>query len=349
VCMSLHAIASRGERAASCISVKIPAMPKRDPILEALNRLSRLRSAPDDATLHGEMRGFLRNRSNLVIAKAAKTISERGILALVPDLVAAFHKLMGDPAWLDKRCEATTEIASALYTMDYLEPEIYLVGLHHVQMEGSYGPPVDAAAQLRGVCAQGLTRTRYPHALEEVVSLLVDSEPPARIGAVRALAANGGTGGLLALRLKTLTGDREAAVIAECFAGLLASPSEEAVNFVARYVDSHDAPIAEAAVLALGATRSAKAVEVLKRKWEKTRRGPLKGVVLLALASSRSQEALNFLLEQLETALVSAASEILTALAVQRPSVSIRQSIEAAIERRDDDALRNAYNSAFPG
>jgi hypothetical protein len=330
-------------------SVKISAMPKHDPTLEALNHLSGLRSAPDGASLHDELRGFLRNRSNLVAAKVAKIAGERRITALLPDLVAAFQKLMADPARLDKRCEATTEIVTALYMMDYLEPEVYLTGLHHVQMEGSYGPPIDVAAQLRGVCAQALTRTRYPFALEEVLSLLVDPEPPARIGALRALAANGGPGGLLALRLKVLTGDREPAVIAECFAGLLALPSDNAVNFVARFVDSNDAPVAEAAVLALGAARSALAVEMLKGKWQKTRRAPLKRVLLLALASSRSEEALNFLLEELATALLSVASEILAALAEQRPSASIRQSIEAAIKRRDDTALEEAYKTAFPG
>jgi hypothetical protein len=329
-------------------SVKIRAMPKHDPTLEALNYLGGLRSAPDDTSLPNELRKLLRNRSNLVIAKAAKMVGERRITAVLPDLVAAFHKLIADPTRLDKRCEAATEIASALYMMDYVEPEIYLTGLRHVQMEGSYGPPVDAAAQLRGVCAQGLTRTRYPFALEKVVSLLVDPEPPARIGAVRALAANGGSGGLLALRLKVLTGDREPSVIGECFAGLLATPTEDTVDFVAGYVDADEPPIAEAAILALGAARSAKAVGVLTGKWEKTRPGPLKQVILLALASSRSEEALNFLVAQLATAPVSAAKEILAALAGQRPSASIRQAIEAAIKRRDDDTLQKAYTSAFP-
>lgn len=325
----------------------MPEMPKHDPIQEALERLSGLRSAPNDAALHDEFRGFLRNRSNLVIAKAAKIAGERRLAVLVPDLVGAFHKLMRDPAHLDKRCEAVTEIVTALYAMDYTEPEIYLQGLSHVQMEGSFGPPVDAAAQLRGLCAQGLTRTSYPTALEDVTNLLVDPEPPARVGAVRALAGNGGPAGALALRLKVLTGDRETEVIAECFSGLMLSPSENSVSFVGGYVDSEAAEIAEAAILALGAARSARAVVVLREKWERTIRGRLKKVLLLALASSRSEDALNFLLAQLETAQVSTAAEVLNALAAQRPTASIRQSIEAAVQRRGDRTLRDAYGAAF--
>jgi len=323
-------------------------MPKHDPIRQALEQLGSLRAAPDGAGLHSELRAFLRNRSNLVIAKAAKITAERRVSALAPDLVAAFHRLMTDPARLDKRCEAVTEIAATLYALDYTEPDVYLSGLRHVQMEGSYGPPVDVAAHLRGICAQGLTRTRYPAALEDVVALLVDPEPPARLGAVRALAVNGGSGGLLALRLKVLTGDPVPGVIAECFSGLLAVPSESSVNFVAGYVRSQDAQVAEAAVLALGASRSPKAVTVLKERWEQTRRGPLKKVLLLALTSSRSEDALHFLLGQVEAAPLSAAAEILSALAAQRPSASIRQAIETAVKRRGDPALERTYESEFP-
>jgi len=323
-------------------------MAKHDPIRQALDRLGSLRSLPDDASLATELREFLRSRSNLVAARAAKIAAERRVSPLVPDLVAAFRRFMADPARLDKRCEASTEIAGALYALDYLEPEIYLAGLHHVQMEGSFGPPVDVAAHLRGSCAQGLTRTRYASSLEDVVSLLVDPEPPARIGAVRALATNGGSGGLLALRLKVLTGDAVPDVIAECFAGLLAAPSESSVNFVAGYIHSPDLQVAEAAILALGVSRFPKAVTVLAEQWQQMRRGPLRKVLLLALTSTRSEDALNFLLAQMENGPLASATEILAALAAQRPSASIRQSIAAAVQRRGEPALDRAFQSEFP-
>jgi hypothetical protein len=323
-------------------------MAKHDPIQEALERLGALRSSSDEATLANDLRPFLRNRSNLVIAKAAKIAGERRLGALLAELVAAFHKLMADPARLDKRCAALTEIVSALYMLDHVEPEIYLTGLRHVQMEGSFGPPIDAAAQLRGLCAQGLTRTRHAGALEDVVNLLVDREPPARIGAVRALAANGGSAGILALRLKVLTGDPSPEVIAECFSGLLLAATENSVDLVAEYLDSDDPEMVEAAILALGACRSSRAVRVLKEKWAKTQRGPVKNALLLALASSRSEDALQVLLAELASAPEFAAKEILEALAAQRPSASIRQAIEEAIKRRDDSNLQDAYRAAFP-
>jgi HEAT repeat protein len=322
-------------------------MPKLDPIEQALDKLATLKTNPPSPELVNELPDFLRNRSNLVVAKAAKISGERRLTALIPDLVAAFHKRMADPQRLDKRCAAVTEIVIALYEMDYIEPDVYRKGITHVQIEPSFGEPVDAAAQLRGLCAQGLVRTSQPDALAAAISLLVDPEPPARIGAVRALASNGGEAGALVLRLKVLTGDREPDVLAECFAGLLTAPSNNVLDFVTRYVDSENDAVAEAAILALGATRSSKAIAILKEKWERTLPGPLKKVLLLALTTSRNEDALIFLLTQLETAPVSSATEILTALASQHPADRVRQSIEATLTRRADKSLLAAFHCAF--
>ena len=172
-------------------------MAKSDPIENALNELGELRDLRDPEAVCEQLRTYLRNRSNLVVAKAAKLVAELQLSTLIPELVTAFERFMANPAKLDKRCAAVTEIVGALYGFDYREPEIYLKGLHHVQKEASFGPPVDTAAALRGMSAQGLVRTGYPNALLEVTSLLVDPEPPTRLGAIRALATNGGDAGVL--------------------------------------------------------------------------------------------------------------------------------------------------------
>ncbi len=330
-------------------------MPKLDPTEQALNKLGALKTASPTPDLIDELRDFLRNRSNLVVAKAAKISGERRLKNLIPDLVAAFHKRMADPQRLDKRCAAITEIIVALYEMDYVEPDVYRKGITHIQMEPSWGGSIDTAAQLRGLCAQGLVRTSQPDALAAAVSLLVDPETPARIGAARALASNGGESGALVLRLKILTGDSDPEVLAECFAGLLAATSgspgrvgDDALDFVARYADSEDDAIAEAAILALGATRSPKAITILKEKWERTLPGPLKKILLLALTTSRNEDALTFLLTQLETAPVSSATEILAALASQHPADRVRQSIEATLTCRADKSLLATFHQNFP-
>ena len=322
-------------------------MRKIDPVEQALERLSALRHETPGPAMITELKPFLKNRSNLVVAKAAKIAGEIRATELVPELVAAFHRLMEDAPKLDKTCAATTEIVGALYELDYTESEIYLQGIHHVQMEGSYGPPVDAAAKLRGVSALGLARTRHPDALDEIVTLLVDEWPPARIGAVRALGSNGGPAGALLLKLKLLTGEEEPDVLAECFSGLLADGREKSLRLVASYASSDDVAVAEAALLAIGTSRLPGAFEVLKKKVRSTSAGPLRRVTLLAIAMLRSDEAIKFLLALLPESTLPLAKDAITALAIFRTNEKVRAQVEAAVAARNDKALSEIFRQEF--
>lgn len=315
-------------------------MRRPDPTEQALDRLSALKNETEaPAAVLKELTALLKNRSNLVVAKAAKTACRLHKKELVPEIVAAFHRLMKDPAKMDKGCAATTEITAALYEMDYVEPDIYLLGIHHVQMEGSFGPPVDAAAKLRGLSAMGLARTRYPHALDEIVTLLIDRWPQARMGAVRALASNGGQAGALVLKLKILTGENEPDVLAECFSGLLSVTPETSLPLIAGYIGSDDLAIAEVALFALGSSRLPEAFELLKKECMKDGRTPLRKALLLAIAMIRSEAAIRFLLSSLAESDTQTAKDLITALALFRDNEKVREQVEALISRRNDKAL----------
>lgn len=322
-------------------------MAKSDPIERALDRLGELRSAEASDAIVEEVRGFLRNRSNLVVAKSAKVARELRIATLLPEMVTVFDRLMKDAPRLDKRCAATTELLTAMYELDYLEPTPYLRGLKHVQLEASFGPPVDEAAKLRAVSAQGLLRTRYPEALAEVTALLVDREPAARMGAARALAANGGEAGALLLRFKVLTGDSEAAVLADCFAGLLATSPGKSVAFVARYIDAEDEAIAEAAMLALGESRLNAAYDVLREKWERSVGSPARKTLLVAMASSRLDEAVAFLISLAESASPQTACDAIEALSIYRHSERVTNAVRQALTARSDKRLRDRFAQEF--
>lgn len=322
-------------------------MKKPDPTEQALDRLAVLRNETASPALAHELRAYLKNRSNLVVAKAARAAGKARVTELVPDLVEAFERLMKNPAKLDKGCAALTEIADALYEMDYVEPEIYLRGIHHVQMEGSFGPPVDAAAKLRAASALGLARTRYPHALDEIVSLLVDSWPQARVGAVRALATNGGEAGALLLKLKILSGESEPDVLAECFSGLLANAPETSLSLVASYADSDDLAVAEAALLALGSSRLPQALGLLGERWKRTAGGHLRKILLVAIAMIRSDAAIEFLLALLPDSSPQTTKEVITALAIFRDNEKVRSKVEAAISARNDRTLAELFRQEF--
>jgi hypothetical protein len=322
-------------------------MAKNDPIERALNRLSELRHAEPSDTVTAELAEFLRNRSNLVVAKAAVVVRELSLVALIPDLVAGFSKFMADAPRLDKRCAALTAIASALYELDYVEPEPYLAGIKHVQLEGSYGPPVDEAAKLRAVSAQGLLRTRHADLLSEVVQLLVDREPAARIGAIRALGVNGGEAGVLLLRLKVLTGDAELAVMAECFSALLVASADKSVKFVAKYIDSDDEATAEAAMLALGESRLPAAYSFLKEKWNRTVLMPVKRALLAAMAALKLEEAIAFLISLVESANAETAAAAVEALSIYRHNERVSESVRIAALTRKEKAIVEEYRDSF--
>src|ERR1035438_1913723 len=269
-------------------------MKKSDPTAEALSALAGVHDQTPDAR-RALLRKHLANRSNWVIAKAAKIAGEVRDEELAPDLVAAFHRLMADPVRLDKGCTALTEIAAALYSLDHYDPEVLLAGIRHVQMEGTFGPPSDAAVQLRSHCAMGLAQTRHPDATYALVKLLADPEPGARAGAARAIGTMTGEAATLLLRFKALIGDRESDVLAECFAGLLAVDAERSLEFVADFADNGDEEVAEAAILAIGESRTPQGVEWLKQRWERTVHGPIRKTLLLALATARIEPAIEFL------------------------------------------------------
>lgn len=318
-------------------------MKKPDPIEQSLDRLTELRSLTDPKAVAAELRRALKDRSNLVVAKAAKMAGELRVAEVVPELISAFERLMANPAKLDKRCAATFEIATTLYALDYTEPEIYLRGIRHVQMEASFGPPVDEAAKLRAQCALGLVRTRHPEAMTAMAELLADAQPHARVGAIRALATNGGEAGGLLLRYKALIGDDDPEVLSECLSGLLAADFVRSLPFVAKFMDSEDEDVSQSAMLAIGAQRRVEAFEVLREKWDRSVYSEIRGTLLTAMAMVRVEEATEFLIELLESSATSTAVEVVKVLAAYHREERVRERVKTVVDGRGSPELRAAF------
>lgn len=323
-------------------------MKKLDPIELALERLANLRTESDLSLVAAELRKLLRDRSNLVVAKAAKIAGELRLADVVPELVAAFDRLMTNPVKLDKRCAATFELAAALHALDYVEPEIYRRGIRHVQKEASFGPPVDEAAKLRAQCALGLVRTNDPDALALVTDLLADAEPHARIGAIRALGACGGDAGALLLRYKALTGDKDPEVFAECLTALLGADFERSLPLIRVLVDSDDEERAGLAVLALGSQRRSEAFKVLREKWERTAYGDLRKTLLTAMAMIRLDEATEYLVGLVGDQSAQMAREVILALSVYHCDDKVRERLARQIQESENRQLQCVMQELWP-
>jgi HEAT repeat protein len=314
---------------------------------DALAVIHAIRQAPEKHDLKRDLAPFLRHKSNHVVAAAATTVERLEASALAPDLLEAFERLRRSPAKLDPGCKASIAITQALVQMDDSAAKVYFAGIRHVQMEGSFGPPVDVAAPLRGLCARGLARMGHPDALIECVTLLVDRELPARAGAIRAIADAGRPEGVLLLRLKALVGDKEIEVTGECFGALLSLDPAGSVEFVAKFLDSHTEEIREQAALALGESRLAAAFDLLREAWERGGAAEQRRTLLIAIAMLRSDPALQFLLERLTTESGPVAADALAGLAFYARDEAVLARVEAIIRQRGDQALDAVFTREF--
>jgi HEAT repeat protein len=319
-----------------------------------LDRLVALRADPAAAGVRDELAKALRGNVTLLAAKAAALVAEFRRTDLVPELVAAFRRFLKNPKCPDKGCRATTAIARALFDLGTDADRVdgvqgaYLAGIRHVQTEWNGSRPEDAAAELRGICAFGLTRMGYRDVLVELTDLLCDPVPQARAAAARALAATGQDAAALLLRLKLLTGDAEPDVTAECLGALTKLWPQRAVSFVATFLGSHEEAVRDAAALALGESRQPAALEALRAAWDRGADPDFRRPLLLAVALLRLPESLAFLLEQVRAGRAADAAAAVEALGIYKHDAAARAQVEAAVNGRGEGPPVRAFRRAFP-
>jgi HEAT repeat protein len=301
---------------------------KNDPIESSLARLDDIPSHTPEGK--AAFRKALTAKSNLIVAKAARLIAAAMSTELSDELAAAFDRMIAKGTSVDKACAAMIAIARSLVAMDYDGPNLFLSGVRHVQMEGSYGPLIDTAAELREVCAMGLANSAYPHKLRELVLLMVDKEWRVRAGAIRAIAVVGTDSASLLLRYKMLIGDKDAEVMSDCFASVLLLEGSEGVKLVAEFTKSANPEIREAAILAIGASRRSDAIDWLTARFAQTADPAGRKCILLALSTSRTETALEFLLKQIRDGTDATARLAADALAIHIRDHHLADQIDAA-------------------
>jgi HEAT repeat protein len=306
---------------------------------EEIERLGALRDAPETEAAPALARA-LGGRVNLVVAKAAAICGERGLRALVPDLLRAFDRLLEHGAQRDPQCWGKHAIARALVALDHRESAPFLRGLRHIQLEPVWGGQADTAANLRGTCVLALAACsdiQREETLRAMVDALADPADLVRSEAVRALTQMPGEEGALLLRLKAKVGDKEIQVAGQAFDGLLALEGEGAVAFVAGFLKDADEAVCAEAALSLGSSRLAGAVEALIACREETRDPERRQAATQGLAVSRSGRALDYLLGMVKNGSAREARSAIEALSVQRESEEIRRRVAAAAEGREPE------------
>jgi HEAT repeat protein len=323
-------------------------MPKPD-LEEKLETLLTLRTEPSAPATLEHLRKALKDRNNYYVSKAAALAAEFGLVALAPDLVAAFDRFMINPAKTDSKCWAKTAVAQALKDLGHADPALFLRGLSHVQPEGVWGGQEDAAANLRGVCALALVQSDLDdfEILERLVDVLSDPAKSVRINTVRAIAQFSRREAQLLLRLKAIDGDRDSEVVGECFAGLLELAQRESPAFVARFMAHDDEEIRFEAIGALGQGQDPGAAALLIEAWKRPRNAEARQAILASLGASRYDSALDFLLSVVAEGEKDEAQAAIEALAKGRFRERCRDRLTAIIDARKDRALARVFAGEF--
>ncbi|MEO1403160.1 MAG: HEAT repeat domain-containing protein [Cyanobacteria bacterium J06635_1] len=278
----------------------------------------------------------LTSKQPVAIAQVAKLVLKHHLTQLIPDLAIQFERMLTKGASADPNCIAKKAIANTLYQLEYPETELFLSGIHHIQMEPVWGKSVDTAPGVRAICALGLVRFNYRNVMIELADLLADPEIEARVGAARAVAYSENPQGVPLLRLKLHLGDPEPQVLSECFIALLQLAPQHSFPLVARFLESSDPAICELAAFALGEARIAEAFQVIKQAWQQTRALELRQSFLVAIATLRTDEAIQFLTGLIEKSKLADANDALIALSIYRHTEDIWQIVKAAAQHRND-------------
>ncbi|MGA2500579.1 MAG: HEAT repeat domain-containing protein [Tepidisphaeraceae bacterium] len=323
-------------------------MAKSNAIEGMLSSLHALRAAPATEAARTELGKALGSATNLVVARAAGIVGEFSLPGFEADLEQAFERFMAKSGSTDRGCVATTAIAKTLYELGVAAESVFLRGIRHVQKEGSYSGAVDTACELRGFSALGLVRMAYREVMVELVDLLADNEPQARMAAARAIAYSGRPEGVLLLRLKLLAGDKEPAVLEECMSALARLDPRGSVAFLGRFVDAPEEDLRNAARLALGESRQPEALAMLRTCWEQEFDAEARRTLALAIAMLRLPEAIEFLVSLVSREAVATAAAVIEAMQMYRHDDTLRARLEEIVNKRGEAGLRRAFDGAWP-
>jgi HEAT repeat protein len=314
-------------------------MPGKRKFEEQLAALDELRHQRPEVSTE-PLRKALTNRNNLIVAKASDLVRELQLTQLTPELLAAFDRFFDDPVKTDPQCWAKNAISRALAAFEHQDADVFLRGMKHIQPEPSYGGSSDSAGTLRATCALALVQCRRlpePELLSHLIELVEDEDKSVRVEVIRAIEQLGSTSAALLLRLRALLSphlnskmqEEEPEVLGACYSGILRIEGPSAIPWVSQFLDSSDDSSAEAA-LAIAGTHSPQAFETLRERFAKESDPWFCSVLLSAIALTRQDAAVEFLLDQVRTESLQAEA-VIEALLRTMPSEEVNKRLEKLV------------------
>src|SRR5260370_7060522 len=115
---------------------------------EQMAALDALKGCELDADAIALIKKSLANRSNFIVAKAARLAEDGGLADLLSDLLAAYDRFFVNAEKTDPQCWAKNALSRALAKLEYRDKDIFLRGLRHHQMQPTWGGRSDSAGTL---------------------------------------------------------------------------------------------------------------------------------------------------------------------------------------------------------
>jgi HEAT repeat protein len=316
-------------------------MPGKQAFEAQIATLDALREAPQESRTE-PLRKALAHRNNFVVAKAADLAREFGLTDMTPELLKAFNRFFENPEKSDPQCWAKNAISRTLAAFEIQEPEIFLRGMRHIQLEPVWGGRSDTAGTLRATCALALVQCRRltnDQLLAHLVDLLADKEKTVRAEVARAVEQVGSPSASLLLRLRAALANDEPEVLGACYSGILRLEGVSSIPWISRFLTTGDDAAGEAA-LAIAATHSPQAFDALQKSLDTAHDPWFRSVLLSAIALTRQDAAMEFLLELVKSESIDAERAI-EAVFRSMPSAEIMQRLEklAALNPRLTRAL----------
>jgi HEAT repeat protein len=308
-------------------------MPGKRRFEDQIAALDALRDAPEEARLDG-LRNALANKNNFIAAKAADLVREFNLQQLTPDLLKSLGHFLENPEKSDPQCWAKNATSRALAAFELQEPEVFLRGMRHVQFEPVYGGRSDTAGTLRATCALALVQCRSltnDELLTHLIDLFADKDKTVRAEVARAVEQVGSPSASLLLRLRAALGNDEPEVLGACYSGILRLEGVSAISWVSRFLVSGDDAAGEAA-LAIAGTHSPQAFDALQKALDAAHDSWFRSVLLSAIALTRQDAAMEFLLDLVKSESPDAERAI-EAVVRSMPSQEIIHRLESLVRR----------------
>jgi HEAT repeat protein len=307
-------------------------MPGKRRFEEQIAALDQLRLQPPEARVE-PLRKALDHRNNFVVAKASDLVREFQLTDLLPELLKSFDRFFENPEKSDPQCWAKNAISRALAAFEVQQPEVFLCGMHHIQLEAVWGGRSDTAGPLRATCALALVQCRRltnDELLAHLIDLFADKDKTVRAEVARAVEQVGSPPASLLLRLRATLAHDEPEVLGACYSGILRLEGVSAIPWVSHFLITGDDAAGEAA-LAIAGTRSPEAFDALRKTLDTASDPWFRSVLLSAIALTRQDAAMDFLLDLVKSESLDAEHAI-EAVMRSMPSQEVVRCLESLVK-----------------